>query len=240
VKKPGEHLPAKSSKAEVDAFLSEAASAPVPATGGRRGRLLFALDATASREPAWDRACDIQARMFEETARLGGLDVQLCYYRGLREFDASPWLDNARGLLLYMREVRCAGGETQIRRVLRHAIAETRRRRINALVFVGDCMEEGVDTVCDLAGQLGLLGVPAFLFHEGADPVAGRAFREMARLTHGAYCSFDAASADQLRDLLSAVAVYAAGGYRTMEDFGRRRGGVVAQLTDQLGGVRSR
>src|SRR3546814_9870581 len=40
--------------------------------GGRRGRLIFAMDATASREPTWDRACRLQGEMFKETAALGG------------------------------------------------------------------------------------------------------------------------------------------------------------------------
>jgi len=56
-----------------------------------------------------------------------------------------------------------------------------------------------------------------FLFQEGADARAAAAFREIARLTKGAYCRFDAGSAAQLRELLSAVAVYAAGGRQALE-----------------------
>jgi len=228
-------LPARSSDAEVRAFLEKVAAVPPPVKpAGRRGRLMFALDATASREPTWDRACQIQAEMFTETANLGGLDVQLCYYRGFREFHASPWASDAKKLLTHMTAVRCAGGMTQIGRVLKHAIGETGRQRVNALVFVGDCMEEDPNGLCRLAGELGLLGVPAFMFHEGGDPVAERTFREVARLTKGAYCRFDAGSARQLRDLLSAVAVYAAGGRRALEQFGRGREQIVGQITRQL------
>jgi hypothetical protein len=133
-----------------------------------------------------------------------------------------------------MTGVRCLAGQTQIAKLLRHALAETRRKRINAVVFVGDCMEESVDLLCGLAGELGLLGVPLFIFHEGGEPVAARAFREMARLTRGAYCPFDAASARQLKELLSAVAVYAAGGLRALEDYGRKTGGLVPLLTRQV------
>ena len=54
-----------------------------PAEAGEgRARLIFAMDATASREPTWDRACQVQGQMFLETAALGGLEVQLVYYRG--------------------------------------------------------------------------------------------------------------------------------------------------------------
>jgi len=227
-------LPAKSDQADIDAFLAKVASTPVANTSGTRGRLIFAMDATASREPSWDRACHIQSEMFLETEALGGLDVQLCYYRGFREFDATAWLGSSADLLARMRDVRCAGGMTQIGRVLKHAAAESRQQKVNALVFVGDCMEENIDELCHLAGELGILGVPAFMFHEGNDAAADRTFREIARLSGGAYCSFDASSAQQLRDLLSAVAVYAAGGRKALEDFGQRQGGVALRLTQQF------
>ncbi len=209
---------------------------PVVKAAGERGRLIFSMDATASREPSWDRACQIQGEMFSETAALGGLDIQLCYYRGYGEFETSPWLSSADALLQRMTSVTCRGGYTQIEKVLNQAIEQTRQQKVQALVFVGDCMEEDVDRLCHLAGELGMLGVPAFLFHEGDEPVAQRAFREIARLTRGAYCSFDASSAAQLRDLLSAVAVYAAGGRKALQDFSQNRIEVVRRLTRQLGG----
>ena len=227
-------LPTKSTNSEVDAFLRQVAATPAVKPTGSRGRLLFAMDATASREPTWDHACHIQGEMFQETAALGGLDVQLCYYRGFREFDTSPWCSNANDLLERMTGVLCAAGQTQIARVLTHALRETRRKRIHALVFVGDSVEENVDELGQLAGELGLRGVPAFLFQEGHDPVAERAFRHIAHVTNGAYCHFDAGSAHQLRDLLSAVAVYAAGGRPALEAYGKRRGGLVRQLTHQV------
>jgi hypothetical protein len=95
-------------------------------------------------------------------------------------------------------------------------------------------MEEDIDRLCHLAGELGLLGVPVFLFHEGGDPIVRRAFEQLARLSGGAYCPFDSASAQQLRDLLSAVAVYAAGGRKALLDFEGRRGGGTLRLTHQL------
>lgn len=232
--KDSKKLPSKSSQSEVDAFLRKVAETPLIKSPGERGRLIFAMDATASREPTWDRACHIQSEMFSETTSLGGLDIQLVYYRGFGEFDASPWISNSKELLERMNRVMCVGGITQVSKVLSHAIYETNIKKVDALVFVGDCMEEDVDKLSHAAGQLGLLGVPAFVFHEGREPNAERAFRQIAKLTRGAYCHFDASSAQQLRDLLSAVAVYAAGGRRALEDFGKRRGGVVLQLTHQV------
>lgn len=223
-----------SSRREIDAFLDRLAATPTVRPAGHRGRLLFALDATASREPTWDQASRLQAQMFAETAALGGLDVQLCYYRGYGEFKATPWLSDADALLRRMTGVFCLAGITQIERVLRHAIQETRRQKVDALVFVGDSMEEDVDALGRLAGELGILGLPAFLFHEGGDPVAARAFEQMARLSGGACCPFDASSPAQLRDLLRAVAVYAAGGRQALEDFGQRQGDEVRRLVHQL------
>jgi hypothetical protein len=226
-------LPSKSHAAEVDAFLHDLQRAPVR-VGDGRGRLIFALDATASREPTWDRACRLQGEMFEATAGLGGLDVKLVYYRGFNECKASRWMSNAADLHRVMRSVSCVGGETQIERVLAHALAETRTQRVGALVFVGDAMEENIDRLCQLAGELGLNGVPVFLFQEGDSPAAGNAFRQMARLSRGAYLRFDAGSADRLKDLLGAVAVYAAGGYRALTAYGDKQGGEVLRLVAQL------
>ena len=231
----GKDLQGQSSSAEVDAFLRQVAATPPRAASGRRGRLIFAMDATASREPSWDRAAGIQAAMFHETGDLGGLEVQLCHYGGYRDFHSSPWCGSADELLPRMTAVRCAAGLTQIGRVLDHAAAEAKRGHVNALVFVGDCVEEDLDGLAGRAGKLGLLGVPAFVFQEGRDPTAERALREIARLSGGAWCPFDASSPRVLKDLLSAVAVFAAGGRKALADFGRKRGGEVLRLTRQLG-----
>jgi hypothetical protein len=228
-------LPAKGKAAEIDAFLRKVAATPVPARAGR-GRLAFAMDATASRESTWAAAQGIHAAMFSEAAKVGGLDIQLMWYRGLGEFVAGPWTSQPDLLLGQLKRVGCIGGETQIEKVLRHTLAESRKGKVHALVFVGDCMEENVDTLCRLAGELGLLGVPMFLFHEGDDQVAAAAFHQMARLSGGACCRFDAGSAGQLRELLSAVAVFAAGGRQALVDYGRRTGGAAALLTSRMGG----
>ncbi len=226
----------KSSSSEVDEFLKQVELAPRPVASSSRGRLIFAMDATASREPMWDQACHIQSEMFNATAVQGGLDVQMCFYRGFHQFFASKWVSSAKALHRLMSSVKCAGGLTQVGRLLDHTLRETRKQRVNALVFVGDAIEEDIDRLSDKAGHLGLNGVPAFMFHEGYDPNAQRAFREIAKLSGGAYCRFDASSAQQLRDLLAAVAVYASGGRKALENFSGKRGGVVAELTHQVKG----
>ncbi len=227
-------LARRSNQEDVDAFLKRLAAAPAVHAAGSRGRLIFALDATASREPTWDKACHIQGEMFSETAALGGLDIQMAFYRGYGDFQATPWIGNSDELVGQMTRVDCRGGRTQIERVLRHALEETAVKKVNALVFIGDCVEEDIDQLCTLAGELGMLGVPVFVFQEGAEPGASRAFRQIARLSGGAHCNFDLSSARQLRDLLAAVAVYAAGGRKALENYSSRKGGETLLIANQL------
>lgn len=230
-----ETLPEKKSDGAVADFLSKVAAAPKPAAaGGAKGRLLFALDATASRQPTWDRAARLQAEMFLATRDLGGLAVQLAFYRGFGEFKVSPWLMDSVRLAEMMTTVDCRAGETQIGKVLAHALNETAKGKVDAVVFVGDACEEDVDRLGHLAGQLGLKGVPVFVFHEGDDAVAGYAFRQVAQLSGGAAVRFDGASADALKRLLGAVAVYAAGGRAALEDHAGKAGGEVLALTHAM------
>ena len=231
-------LPERSTDTDIASFLDKVAATTRTKTDGARGRLIFAMDATASRGPTWDTACQIQGEMFTETAALGGLEVQLVYYRGFGQCRASKWAANARELLRFMTGVRCLGGHTQIGKVLSHVMRETAKKTVDAVVFVGDAMEEDIDDLCHKAGELGLLKVPVFVFHEGGDPIARNAFQQIARLSGGAYCPFDAASARQLRELLSAVAVYASGGRKALLEYGAGRGPAVRRLTHDISGKR--
>lgn len=223
-----------SKRGDINNFLQKIATTPLRKKTDSKGRLIFALDATASREASWDQASHIQGEMFQQTVGLGGLSIQLCYFRGFGEFYASAWMSDANTLLKNMLSVYCLGGHTQIAKLLKHSISEAKSRKINALVFVGDCIEEDVDKLCHLAGELGLLGVPVFVFHEGNDMFAEKAFRQIARITQGAYSAFDLNSAQQLKDLLAAVAVYAAGGKSALIDYSKKSGNIVKLLNQQL------
>jgi hypothetical protein len=225
---------AASPRPEIDAFLAQVRALGPRTEQGRRGRLIFSLDATMSRQPTWDTACKLQGDMFREAAAVGGLDIQLVYYRGFGECRASGWVSATERLAGLMEAIDCRGGTTQIGKVLAHARRETERMKVQALVFVGDAMEEGIDDLCVAAGELGLLGIPTFMFQEGHDPVAEQAFREIARLTHGAYCRFDPGAAHQLAELLRAVAAYAAGGLKALADVSRRSGAATTKLLEQL------
>jgi hypothetical protein len=170
-------------------------------------------------------ALQVQAEMFNAVKAVGGLDVKLVFFRGFDECRASRWVGDATALARLMTAVECRGGFTQIRKVLRHTIGEAAKGKVSALVYVGDAMEENVDELANLAGQLGLLSIPVFLFQEGQSSEAQAAFREIARLTRGATCRFGPGSAAQLRELLEAVAVYAAGGRAALQDYAKGRAG---------------
>jgi hypothetical protein len=223
-----------SSRAEIDAFIHRARTLAPPVAAGQRGRLIFALDATMSRQPTWDTACKLQGEMFREAAAVGGLDVQLAYFRGLAECRVSRWVSDGAGLGELMTRITCQGGHTQIRKILNHARAECQRAKVQALVYVGDAMEEKIDDLAAGAGELGLLGVPAFVFQEGHDPIAEQAFREIARLTRGAYCRFDLSAAHELAELLRAAAVYAAGGVKALADLSAKHSGGAHKLLTQM------
>jgi hypothetical protein len=223
-----------SSKPEIENFIEQVRALGPSSARGSRGRLIFALDATMSRQPTWDTACALQADMFREAASIGGLDIQLVYFRGLSECRASGWVAASDHLAELMSRIDCRGGQTQIGKVLSHARQEYARQKVQALVFVGDAMEEAIDSLCQAAGELGLLGVPVFMFQEGDDPVAENAYREIARLSRGAYCRFDVGSAHQLGELLRAVAAYAAGGIKALTQLSEQRSSGAKKLLSQL------
>src|SRR5438309_6163983 len=221
-----------SASEDIAAFVAQA-RALSPHAAGAKGRLIFALDATMSRQPTWDMACALQADMFREAAALGSLDIRLVYYRGYNECRASGWISDSGKLATLMSRIDCRGGDTQIGKLLTEARREAIASGVRAVVFVGDAMEEKVDELCAKAGELGMLKVPVFLFQEGHDAVAEQAFREIARLTGGAWCRFDPGAAAQLRDLLRAAAAYAAGGREALLRLSKK-GGEAAKLLGQM------
>jgi hypothetical protein len=177
----------------------------------KRGRVIFALDATFSRQSTWDQAAQLTDSMFSAAA---GLETQLVYYRGINECTASRWMRDARALSAAMSSIVCRAGETQIYRVLYHAKCEHEKQPIDVLIFVGDQSEEAR---IDLIERAGALSFPCFFFQEGNDPAVTALFQELAHITHGAYAAFDPNAPQKLADLLRAVAAYATGGVEALE-----------------------
>ncbi len=229
---------------QADAFLkkvrelgsSEAALQSL--TAQARGRLIFAMDATASRQPAWDLAAELQAEMFRAAS---GLEIKLAYFRGASECRQSPWKSDPDQLSYLMRKVSCQAGYTQIGKVLTLARELAAEESAKSLVYVGDSIEEKLDILCGRAAEA---GIPIFVFHEfhgqekaeqaSANLQTERAFREIARASNGAYCRFDARAADTLRQLLGAVAVYATGGVSAIEAHAAIAAEPVRLLLNQL------
>lgn len=219
--------PERSTSSDIDNFLQKAShlSAEI------QGRLIFGLDATMSRQPTWDVASQTQASMFAVAGQKTGLSVQLVYFRGYGECRASKWVANPEALAGLMTKIDCRGGTTQLSKVLSHASKEHQKKRVSALVFIGDAMEEDVDMLCNLAGKLGVQGVKTFMFQEGFDAATEKAFREIARLSRGAYMRFDSNAPKELEALLSAVASFASGGHKALQ---ARKGNAAKGLLEQL------
>jgi hypothetical protein len=202
-------LPARVSKQVADFLAKQPAS---------MARLIFIVDATGSRQPTWDTASALQARMFQEAGKLGSLQVQLIYFRGLNELAecrASPWTGNASELTRLMSHINCRMGETQIAKARDLVKREHAREPVKAVVYIGDQCEEKPDAI---AGTITGLGVQCFVFMEGHDTNAEPIFRSMARLTNGAFERFDPSAIDKLADLLRAVAAFAVGGLAALTD----------------------
>jgi hypothetical protein len=227
---PAHGSPTSAKQSSVEAFIEELKKQQAAV----RGRLVFALDATASRQPTWDAASKLTADMFQEVGTIGGLEMKLVYFRGTHpgECKASDWIPSAEQLTRAMEKITCVTGLTQIGKVLDHVLSETKKLKVSALVFVGDAMEENPYVLVGSAAELGRLGVPVFMFHEfkeGDDPQVGRTFREIAQSSKGAYCRFNAGSAYELGKLLRAVTAFAAGGPKALE--GRKDNASVKLLT---------
>jgi hypothetical protein len=218
-------------KSQLDTFLEEVKQLASGGSGGGRGRIVFALDATASREQTWDTACKLQAEMFREVAAAGGIEVQLVFYRGDDQCSASRWTSDTKHLTKVMTGIMCRAGHTQFRKVLAHAQKETKMLKVGSLIFIGDALEEDEDELIPEARELGRLGVPAFMFQEGDDRRVEHVFREIASVTKGAYCRFDPGAARQLGELLKAVAVYVTGG---MAALATRKDSGAVKLLGQL------
>jgi hypothetical protein len=162
----------------VDAFVAAAKAGTKPMLGTSSqppprpssGRLIFALDATASRQPTWDMATGITCEMLREA---GGLEAQLCYFRGADEFRAFDWVSDSARLVRFMGSIRCQSGPTQIGKVLAHALTETEKRKVGALVFVGDALERIYDdpeSLCSLARSCGATRTSVFMFQKLTTP----------------------------------------------------------------------
>jgi hypothetical protein len=207
----------RKNQGSVSAFVKKARA--IKQFAGAQSRLIFAMDATASRQPTWDYASQLHHTLFDAAAEDKSLSLQLCFFRGLGEFSASAWLNDPDSLKTQLSSVYCVGGATQIATLLRHYLYEgSQSHALKALVFIGDAVEEPLDELRGLAIQCRLKELPILLFQEGRDARASQAFKLMATVSGGAHLQFDDASSGKLRDLLRAAVKFTTGGRKALQD----------------------
>jgi hypothetical protein len=160
--------------------------------------------------------------LFEAASDETGFAIQLCYFRGLSDFQVTPWLTAPAALLDALNNVYCEGGMTQIARLLRHALAEFQgNASIKAIVYVGDACEESPDVLNALAVQCRLANRPLLIFQEGADPATSQGFSTLAALSGGAHIQLDDASGARLRELLRSAVRFVTGGRKALTGSGK-------------------
>lgn len=192
------------------------AAAPVALTvrAAQRPRLVFAVDATASRAQAWAAAQELTDALF--AAVPGELDVALAVHGGNRVHTFTPFLPDADALRPLAARVRCKAGYTRLLDILTRAVQS---EGVRVVVYIGDVFEESEGKALRLADALALKGTRVIILHDlGArDHDGGEVFHAIAERTGGAVLPFDHASLERLGELLEAVAVLAVGGVELVE-----------------------
>ena len=208
------------------------AEPPQDAGSANRPRLVFAVDATASREPAWTAARQVTDALVK--ALPGELDVALAVHGGSRVHTFTAFTANPATLRDRAAGIACEAGTTRLLPIL---AASLRQQAVRVVIYVGDVFEESVVEARRLADLMGHQGTKLIVLHDTADPSARRdveVFWDFAKRTGGCVLPFDASAPGRLRDLLSAVAVYAVGGEKLLRQRRHELPGAVA-LLENLG-----
>jgi hypothetical protein len=197
-----------------------------------RPRLVFAVDATASREPAWEAARQVTDALVK--ALPGELDVALAVHGGSRVHTFTAFTDDANTLRDRAAGVTCEAGLTRLLPILSASLKQPAMR---VVIYIGDVFEESVTQGRRIADALGAQGTKLIVLHDTADPAARRyaeVFWDLAKRTGGCVLPFEASASGRLRDLLSALAVYAVGGEKLLRERRHNLPGAVA-LLEHLG-----
>ena len=216
------------------ARLSALGHAEPPAETGTlvRPRLVFAVDATASREPAWAVARLVTDALVK--ALPGELDVAFAVHGGSRVHTFTAFTNDATTLRDRAAGVACEAGLTRMLPILS---ASLRRPAVGVVIYVGDVFEESVVQGRRLADAMGEQGTKLIVLHDTADPAARRdaeVFWDLAKRTGGCVLPFDTSASGRLREILSAVAVYAVGGEKLLRERRHDLPGALA-LLEHLG-----
>ena len=219
VKKTAGQVVAKKS----DAFLDKVRAAKVvkpldrSAVPKKTPRLVFAFDATASREPAWDEARQITDRLF--CSLPGGLDIALAVHGGNTVHTFTPFSSDARSFRDQAAGISCIAGMTRLCTILRRTIDAG---GVKVLLYIGDTYEEDSAEAFALADRCKLHGIRVLILADRADAHALEVFHGIAARTDGAVLDFRAVPLKDMGDVLEAVAALAAGGRKLLEGKGTK------------------
>src|SRR5271165_2696119 len=205
---------------------------PTETAAPSRPRLVFAVDATASREPAWAAARRVTDALVK--ALPGELDVALAVHGGSRVHTFTAFTNDARTLRDRAAGVSCQAGMTRLLPILATTL---KQQSVRVVIYIGDVFEESLPHGRDLADSLGARGTKLIVLHDTSDNGARRdaeIFWDLAKRTGGCVLPFNANTPDRLRDILSAVAVYAVGGEKLLRERRHALPGAVA-LLEHLG-----
>ena len=204
------------------------AEPPAETGGSARPRLIFAVDATAARDPAWTTARQVTDALVK--ALPGELDVALAVHGGSRVHTFTAFTNNAATLRDRASGVTCQAGLTRLLPILASSL---KQQSVRVIIYIGDVFEENLPQGRHLADALGARGTKLIVLHDTADPGARRdaeVFWDLAKRTGGCVLPFDSSAPGRLRDILSAVAVYAVGGEKLLRERRHALPGAVALL----------
>ncbi|MSP01441.1 MAG: hypothetical protein EXR07_10400 [Acetobacteraceae bacterium] len=181
-----------------------------------RPRLVFAVDATASREPAWAAARQVTDALVK--ALPGALDVALAVHGGGHVHTFTAFTNDAATLRDRAAGVTCISGMTRLLPILSTSL---KHPAVRVVVYIGDVFEESVAQGRRIADAMGARGTKLFVLHDTSNRDARRdaeIFWDLAKRTGGCVLPFDANAPGRLRELLAAVAVYAVGGEQLLRE----------------------
>jgi hypothetical protein len=179
-----------------------------------RARLVFAVDATASRSAAWDTARRVTDTLFQ--ALPGQLDVALAVHGGDRVHTFTEFVSDPNVLRDTAAGISCVGGHTKLIDIMQRT---SDARDVKVLLYIGDSFEESIEQAREAADALKARGVRLIVLHDlpGENKAAGDVFADLARRADGLVLPFDAGAAARIREILEAVAVLAVGGVKLLE-----------------------
>lgn len=178
----------------------------------RRPRLVFAVDATASRSATWASAQTITDRMFD--AIPGALDVALEVHGGGNVHTFTGFSADLHEFRKRASRVRCTSGHTRLVDLMQRTLDAG---GVRVMSYIGDAFEESADEAFELADRFKHFGIKAVILADQADVSTMLIFEEIARRTGGAVLDFRSGDLDLMGEVLAGVAALAVGGRGMLE-----------------------